>query len=342
MIRDSLTGNASSKVVNLRLSSSAGEQLLWPSPPPGGTLMSLSGPSVQTPYWVQLTRQGNTFLAFVSPDGATWTQVGSAIAITMPTSVLIGLTAAANSFGNMARAVFDNVTVTSTPNFDLTVSPTSQTVVPSATATYAVSVGALSGFSGAVSLTVTGLPTGATATFTPSSITGSGTSTLAIATTANTAFGSYPLTVTGTSGALTHSTPIALVAGAPHFTISVSPTSARVLVTSSVSYTITIGAINGFTGVVNLSATGLPSGSSVSFTPSSITGSGTATATITTSANTPGRAYQLVFIGTSGSLTHSANASLTVTATDFSLSLHTAWMTLPAGCGSATPTLTAT
>jgi hypothetical protein len=70
-------------------------------------------------------------------------------------------------------------------------------------------------FAGTVALSVSGLPSGVSGSFNPSSISGSGTSTLNL-TVANTVpNGSYPLTVTGTSGSLTQTTTVTLaVSGA--------------------------------------------------------------------------------------------------------------------------------
>jgi cellulase/cellobiase CelA1 len=61
-----------------------------------------------------------------------------------------------------------------------------------------------------VGLSVSGLPTGAAATFAPASISGGGSSSLTVSTTSQTAAGSYQLTVTGTSGGLQHSVPLTL------------------------------------------------------------------------------------------------------------------------------------
>lgn len=58
---------------------------------------------------------------------------------------------------------------------------------------------------------MSGLPTGATASFNPASVASSGSSTLTVVTTAATATGTYPLTITGTSGTLSHSATVTLV-----------------------------------------------------------------------------------------------------------------------------------
>jgi sugar lactone lactonase YvrE len=56
-----------------------------------------------------------------------------------------------------------------------------------------------------VLLSISGLPSGATATFNPSPLTPDGTSTLTVTTTGTVALGSYSLTITGTSGSRVHS-----------------------------------------------------------------------------------------------------------------------------------------
>jgi hypothetical protein len=73
-----------------------------------------------------------------------------------------------------------------------------------------VSVSGVNGFNGTVSLSASGLPAGATASFSPVSITAAGVSLLTITTTSSTPAGSYPLTITGTSGSLTHTFPLTL------------------------------------------------------------------------------------------------------------------------------------
>ena len=71
-----------------------------------------------------------------------------------------------------------------------------------------IKVGQLNSFSGSVSLTVSGLPAGVTASLSPTSTTGTSTLSLTVGSTA--VAGSATITVTGTSGTLTHSTTIAL------------------------------------------------------------------------------------------------------------------------------------
>jgi len=64
------------------------------------------------PYWIKLARTGSTFAAYVSPDGATWTQVGTSQTITMAQTVLVGMGLSSESTGASVTASFDNATAT--------------------------------------------------------------------------------------------------------------------------------------------------------------------------------------------------------------------------------------
>jgi hypothetical protein len=59
-------------------------------------------------------------------------------------------------------------------------------------------------------LTISGVPSLVTATFSPTSVTGGGTSKLTFTVDHRAAQGIYHMTVTGTSGPLVHSTPVTL------------------------------------------------------------------------------------------------------------------------------------
>src|SRR5206468_9217894 len=102
---------------------------------------------------------------------------------------------------------------------------------------------------------VTGLPSGATASFSPASITSSGSTTLTVATSGTTPPGSYPLTIQGTSGPRTRSVSVTLVVNGD-FSISATPASVAVSREGAATYTVTIAAGAGFSGTVALSVSG--------------------------------------------------------------------------------------
>ena len=98
----------------------------------------------------------------------------------------------------------------------------------------------------------------------------------------------------------------------PDFSIAASPASQTVTRGSSTTYNVTVGALNGFTGTVGLSVSGLPSRTTATFSPSSIAGSGSSTLTITTTNRTTTGTRTLTITGTSGSLSHSTQVTLVV------------------------------
>jgi subtilisin family serine protease len=83
-------------------------------------------------------------------------------------------------------------------DFSVSVSPTSGSVAAGGSATTTVGTATTAGSAQSVSLSASGLPAGATASFSPASVTSGGSSTLTISTTASVAGGTYPITVTGT------------------------------------------------------------------------------------------------------------------------------------------------
>jgi hypothetical protein len=203
------------------------------------------------------------------------------------------------------------------PDFTLAASPSSQTVVQGASTTYTATVTPSGGFTGTVTFSVSGLPAGASGSFNPASVAGSGTSNLTITTSATTPAGSYPITLTGTSGTLTHTAAVTLVvtaAGGGDFSVSASPASQLILQGSSGSYTVSITPTGGFTGVVTLSVSGLPALATASFAPNPATGS--STLTVNVDPNTPVGSYPLTITGTSGTLTHTTAVTLVVDVAD--------------------------
>jgi len=205
------------------------------------------------------------------------------------------------------------------PDFSLTASPPSQTVVRPGSTTYTVTATPLNNFSGTVNLTVSGCPSNATCTLNPTSLTlpPTGNSTVTVQTTSTTPTGTYTLTITGTSGSLTHSTTVQLIVTAPDFSISASPSSRSVKRGGSTTYTPTVTALNGFAGTVNLSVSGCPSLATCTFNPTSVSlppSPTNSTLTVSTAKKTPTGTFTLTITGTSGPLQHSTSVSLTVTA----------------------------
>jgi len=79
----------------------------------GGSASGISNVTgIAAPYWVRLVRSGNTFNAYCSPDGVTWTAAGTST-ITMGTTAYVGLAVCSVRDGTLCQAQFDNVAVAS-------------------------------------------------------------------------------------------------------------------------------------------------------------------------------------------------------------------------------------
>ncbi|NUP49865.1 MAG: hypothetical protein HOW97_21510 [Catenulispora sp.] len=92
-----------------------------------------------------------------------------------------------------------------TDDFSVALSPASGSVNPGQAVSATVSTSVTSGSAVTVQLSASGLPSGASAGFTPASVTSGASATLTVSTSATTPAGTYPVTVTGTAGTTSHS-----------------------------------------------------------------------------------------------------------------------------------------
>ena len=76
----------------------------------GGASVTTSGGAASAPFWVRLVRRGNTFHAFLSTDGVSWSKIASDF-IPMGATVQIGMAVTSHNDGVLAAANFDNVLV---------------------------------------------------------------------------------------------------------------------------------------------------------------------------------------------------------------------------------------
>jgi len=127
----------------------------------------------------------------------------------------------------------------------------------------------------------------------------------------------------------------------PGFGLTASSTSVSIVQNSSGSSTITSTVINGFAAGISLSATGQPTGVTVTFSPKSITGAGTSTMNIAVGASAAVGTYRIKVTGTSGSLTEVVTVSLTITKAppNFTISASPTSISVDQG-GSGTITIT--
>ena len=100
MIRESL--DAGARNIAMVITPANGSEIQYRSSPAGSTSFATNGP-LTVPYWVRLTRTGNNFAGYCSPDGTNWTQVGSTQVITMSSNTYVGLAVTSHSDGIARR-----------------------------------------------------------------------------------------------------------------------------------------------------------------------------------------------------------------------------------------------
>jgi uncharacterized membrane protein len=208
-------------------------------------------------------------------------------------------------------------------NFSIAANPTAVSVQQGQSGGSTISTAVTTGSAQSVSLSATGQPSGTTVSFSPASVTAGGSSAMTIDVGSGTASGTYTITVTGTGPSATHSATVSLTVtpSSSDFSIAASPTAVSVEQGQSGGSTISTAVTAGSAQSVSLSASGQPSGTTVSFSPASVTAGGSSAVTIDVGSGTATGTYTITVTGTGPSATHSATVSLTVTAapSDFSI-----------------------
>ena len=222
------------------------------------------------------------------------------------------------SSGAKARSATATLAV---QDFQLSISPPTQSVACNGSTQYTVTATSLNGFSGGILLDSLPPYTNTSESYNPSVLyNGSGTTTLTV----STSIGPNCVPVTPqvqVSGHTGQSSPYVYRytwanlavngASAQDFSIAV-PSSAVVPASGSATYTVTVNRASNFTGAVNLSASTLPSGVTASFSPTTVTGT-TSTLTLSAVAGAQSGDYYPTITGTSGTLSHASTPiSLTV------------------------------
>jgi serine protease len=103
------------------------------------------------------------------------------------------------------------------PDFTIAVSPASASVAAGSSTSYSVATTAVNNSTQSIALSVSGLPSGVTGSFSPATVTAGGTATLTISAVASAAAGTTTFSVTGTSSTTAHtaSASITVTAGGP-------------------------------------------------------------------------------------------------------------------------------
>jgi hypothetical protein len=240
--------------------------------------------------------------------------------------------------GSLTATTSVALTIQALPaGFKLTASPGNVSVGQGSSAVSTITVTDVGGFSGAVTLAASNLPSGVTATFGDGAAAGTQVVTLNVS--ASTPTGTTAVTIagTGTSGSqtLTASTTIELTVGPPAFTVVAGLSTLSIAEGSSSMETVTVTDANGFSGSVTLAASGLPSGLTAAFSPNPATSSSELTLTASSSADLGGP-VTITITGTSGSLSASTTIQITIVAPP-SFTLTTQNPTYSVAQGESTP-----
>ncbi len=179
-------------------------------------------------------------------------------------------------------------------DFAVTVSPNTLVVNEGQDAVITVDVNLVSGSGKPVTLSLTGLPSGTTYSFSTTTVTPTGSSTLTIKTSDLT--GTYTVTVKGTYGAAEKTDSFTLEVKEFDFTVSISPNNVEINQGETASIIVTVSLASGAAKEVTLTAVGIPAGATYSFNPSKVTPPGSSVLTINT--GSAKGSYTIVIKGT--------------------------------------------
>jgi serine protease AprX len=168
-----------------------------------------------------------------------------------------------------------------------------------------------------VTLGATGLPNGISVSYSPATVPhANGSSIVTLTASPSTPLGGATFTLSGNSGTLTHSSaiPFTVNSSIGDFAGNLSDDTQNIAEGGTALYPLTIVPSGGFTGAVTLSVSGVPAGSTASFSQNPVTGgSGTSTLSIVTTSSTPEpQIYYPTITATSGILVHSRSVNLGV------------------------------
>jgi uncharacterized repeat protein (TIGR01451 family) len=195
-------------------------------------VLNNTGPGSARQY-IEHTAAG-TFIG--QQNSASWTFNWTAPPVDVGTVVFYAAGNQANNDGNTSgdfiyKTFVASAPASTTPDFALSVNPSSRSVVPGGGGIYTVTVTPLAGFVGQVTFTASDLPSGAAAVFDPASVTitdaNSTITRLTLTSGPNTPIGNHTFNINGQSGATSHSIPASLNV--------VSPLSADLSITNTAS-----------------------------------------------------------------------------------------------------------
>ena len=253
------------------------------------------------------------------PNNSTTSTLTLTAAANAPASPAGPITIRASGSGVTSVPTAVPLTVTAaTAGINLVLGTTTASITQGATVAIPVSLTRLGTFAGTVNLAVDGLPTGVTATITPSPIAANSTiGTVLLTANGTAATGTQNVTIRGTGTGIDEASQVVELTVNPSTTsgLSFTPAPAALVIQrgQTAQTTVTVARTGGFTGDVTMVLENAPEGMTATVNPTTITGN-TATVTIATTAAMTSGVYQVRLRGTSG--TTNGTAFLTVIVTN--------------------------
>ncbi|ALG12048.1 M28 family peptidase [Kibdelosporangium phytohabitans] len=228
----------------------------------------------------------------------------------------INATALDRSADGVAYTIWKQA-VSETPqnDFSVSLSPASGSVKVGTTGTFTVNTATTSGSAQNVTLSASGAPSGVSVSFNPATVQSGSSSTATVTVSSSASPGTSQITVTGTGTKVrtaTYGLTVTTDNPVPDFSVSLNPSSGTVAAGATGTFAVNTATTSGSPQDVTLSASGAPSGVSVSFNPATVQSGSSSTATVTVDASTAAGSYTITVTG-SGSVSRTATYALTVT-----------------------------
>jgi parallel beta-helix repeat protein len=108
MVRSTMAVGASCICIHIR---PGGDIEVLYRPYPDGSNAAFLANVVSGAKYLRITRAGNTFSAYYSTDGSSWSSLGSQLSITMPSTAYVGTYVHSNDTLYLSSATFDNLSI---------------------------------------------------------------------------------------------------------------------------------------------------------------------------------------------------------------------------------------
>jgi hypothetical protein len=241
-------------------------------------------------------------------------------------SVLLGIIFRSST----GQATHDTLAILDLRTFTLTANPDLQTIGKGQMASYSLTTKTAQ-FKDKVNLTSSVSPSSGTVNvnFASTSLTPGENTTFTATSSATTPVNTYTITITATSGQIMESTTARLRVSDPDFEFAITPSSKQIDPGGTTNLQVDVKSLVGFNQPVNLSTTVSPANGNLSASISPDTVSPGGSATLMATANQSAQvnsSFTITVKGTSGSLTHTATATVQVAGTDFALGFNSATM----------------